>query len=514
MSKIKDKVLLMILDGFGIGEEGIGNAISNASTPQLDKLFSRNPTVKIVSYGEAVGLPEGQMGNSEVGHLNIGAGRIVYQDLSRISNAIKSGGFFENKAILAAFENAVQNNTALHLMGLLSDGGVHSHITHLQALLNAAKNYGVENIYVHCFMDGRDTPPKSGLVYADELERFMQNIGAGKIASVMGRFYAMDRDKRYERLKLAYDALVYGGGPRCSSALKAITESYKKDITDEFIIPVIICEEQQEPARIKESDSVIFYNFRPDRARELTDALTQPAFKAFETKELSLHYVCMTEYDAAFQDVTIAFEPEEIKNTLGSYLSAQGLKQLRIAETEKYAHVTYFLNGGVEEIYEGEDRILIPSPKVQTYDMKPEMSAYEVTKTLLDKVAEDCYDLIVLNYANCDMVGHTGIYEAAVRAVETVDECVGKAVRAARKVGYHILITADHGNAEKMLDEDGKTPFTANTRHKVWLCYVGADKKAALAEGGRLADLAPTILDIMDLKKPAEMTGKSLLTRN
>ncbi|NMC57607.1 MAG: 2,3-bisphosphoglycerate-independent phosphoglycerate mutase [Eubacteriaceae bacterium] len=508
---MNSKVLLIILDGFAQADRVTGNAVLNADTPNLDLIFSKYPTVKIAASGLDVGLPKGQMGNSEVGHLNMGAGRIVYQDLTRITKSICDGDFFKNEEFLAAFDNVKMHNSKLHIMGLLGSGGVHSHTDHLQALLNAAKNNNISEVYIHCFTDGRDTPPKSGIVFLSELEDFIKNLGIGKIASVTGRFYAMDRDKRYDRLKLAYDALVYGKADVEADALKAISNSYKENVTDEFILPTLIGDNNFPAALIGKNDSVIFYNFRPDRARELTQALTQLDFNAFDTKYLDLCFVCMTEYDSSFKDVRVAFKSETIKNTLGEYISKNKLKQLRIAETEKYAHVTYFFNGGVETKFEGEDRILIQSPLVSTYDLKPEMSAYEVTAALIEELKKEYYDLIVLNYANCDMVGHTGIFEAAIKAVETVDDCVGKAVRQAKKSGYNILITADHGNAEQMLDEDNITSFTAHTANKVNLTLITKDNKLQL-KPGRLADIAPTVLKIMNLGQPKEMTGECLIT--
>jgi len=507
---MNNKVLLMILDGFAHSDRVMGNAVLNADTPNLDYIFSKYPTVKISASGLDVGLPNNQMGNSEVGHLNIGAGRVVYQDLTRITNAIRSGEFFNNEAIKAAFENVKKNNTKLHIMGLLGPGGVHSHTDHLYALLNFAKNNNIKEVYIHCFTDGRDTPPKSGIVFMDELSDFIKRLGVGKIASVMGRFYAMDRDKRYDRLKLAYDALVHGKADVEPDTLKVLSNSYKENITDEFIIPTLIGDNEVPSALIGNKDSVIFYNFRPDRARQLTQALTQLDFNAFNTRYLNLCYVCMTEYDSSFRDVLVAFKPDSIKNTLGEYLSKNKLKQLRIAETEKYAHVTYFFNGGAEAKYSGEDRILIQSPLVSTYDKKPEMSAYEVTERLIEEIKKEYYDFIVINYANCDMVGHTGVYDAAVKAVEAVDDCVGKAARCAQKAGYYILITADHGNAEQMLDMDNATNFTAHTANKVNLTLITKENKLKL-KPGRLADIAPTVLQLLNLSKPKEMTGESLI---
>ncbi len=507
---MNNRVLLMILDGYGISENALGNAVMNAKTPNLDTIFAKYPTVKIAASGQDVGLPKGQMGNSEVGHLNIGAGRIVYQDLSRITKAICDGTFFQNKEILAAFEHVKKNNSKLHIMGLLGNGGVHSHIDHLQALLIAAKDNHIDEVYIHCFTDGRDTPPKSGIVFIDELEDFIKRIGKGKIASITGRYYAMDRDKRYDRLKAAYDALVYGKADIVGEPYKVFIQSYKENITDEFIRPTLIGSDGTPCTLIDKKDAVIFFNFRPDRARQLTDALTQTNFNAFKVKDLELFFVCMTEYDNSFKNVEIAFKSEIINNTLGEYLSSLHLKQLRIAETEKYAHVTYFFNGGIEKKYEGEDRILIQSPLVETYDKKPEMSAYEVADALIEQINKDKYDLIVINFANCDMVGHTGNYEATLKAVETVDDCVGKVVKYAKKMDYNIVITADHGNAEQMLAEDKMGSFTAHTANDVNLSVITKEIKIKL-KPGRLADIAPTILQIMNIKQPEEMTGQSLI---
>jgi 2,3-bisphosphoglycerate-independent phosphoglycerate mutase len=507
---MNNKAMLMILDGYGISENAFGNAVMNARTPNLDNIFAKYPTVKIAASGQDVGLPRGQMGNSEVGHLNIGAGRVVYQDLSRITKAICDGDFFQNKEILDAFEYVKKNNSKLHIVGLLGNGGVHSHTDHLQALLIAAKNHQIDEAYIHCFTDGRDTPPKSGIVFINELEDFIKRIGKGKIASITGRYYAMDRDKRYDRLKAAYDALVYGKAEIMDDPYKVFSQSYKENITDEFILPTLIGSDGVPCALIDKNDAVVFFNFRPDRARQLTDALTQPSFDAFKVKDLELCFVCMTEYDSSFKNVKIAFKPEIIKNTLGEYLSNLHLKQLRIAETEKYAHVTYFFNGGIEKKFEGEDRILIQSPLVETYDKKPEMSAYEVTSTVIDQINKDKYDLIVVNYANCDMVGHTGNYEATLKAVETVDDCVGKVIKIAKKMDYNVIVTADHGNAEQMIAEDKKSSFTAHTANDVNLSIITKENKLKL-KPGRLADIAPTVLEIMNIKQPEDMTGQSLV---
>ena len=511
---MKNKLtMLMILDGFGINEKEEANAVKLANTPNIDKLMKTCPTTKIFTSGLDVGLPEGQMGNSEVGHTNIGAGRIVYQELTRITKSIEDGDFFTNKELVKAIENCKKYNTKLHIMGLLSDGGVHSHIRHLYAILELAKRKDFENVYVHCFMDGRDTPPTSGENYIAELEEKMKEKGVGKIASISGRFYAMDRDKRWERVKKAYDAIVNGEGNKTTSTISAIESSYQKEVFDEFIEPTVIVNTEKKPvATIGKHDSVIFFNFRPDRAREITRTLVDKNFCEFETsKDLNLYYVCMTSYDETMPNVHIAFKKEELKNTFGEYISSKGLKQLRIAETEKYAHVTFFFNGGEEKQYEGEDRILVPSPKVETYDLKPEMSAYEVTQKLLDAINSEKYDCIILNYANPDMVGHTGSLEAAIKAIEVIDECVGKVVEAVEKQSGVLIITADHGNSEQMVDYTTGEPHTAHTTNPVPLILIGMED--AKLRVGRLADLAPTMLEIMNLEKPEEMTGESLIEK-
>ena len=498
-------LLLMILDGFGIAPKE-GNAIAAANKPNLDRLFSSNPITQIGASGLDVGLPDGQMGNSEVGHTNIGAGRIVYQELTRITKAIEDGPFFENEAFLSAVENAKKNGSALHLIGLLSDGGVHSHITHLYGLLELARRHGLTKVYVHALLDGRDVPPASGKDFVAACAEKMKEIGVGEIATVMGRYYAMDRDNRWERVEKAYSAMVYREGVQAADPVQAVADSYANDVTDEFVVPVV-CEKG---APIQANDSVIFYNFRPDRAREITRTFVDPDFSGFERKNgfFPLTYVCMTQYDATMPNVQVAFKPESLENTFGEYISQKGLKQLRIAETEKYAHVTFFFNGGVEKQYDGEDRILVKSPKVATYDLQPEMSAYEVTDKLVAAIGSGKYDAIILNFANCDMVGHTGVFEAAVKAVEAVDTCVGRVTDAVAAQGGVTLITADHGNADRMVDDDG-SPFTAHTTNPVPFCVVGYDCK--LREGGRLADIAPTMLQILGLPQPAEMTGKSLI---
>ena len=504
----KKLTMLMILDGFGNNPRKDGNAIELANTPVIDKLFKQNPNTIIKTSGLDVGLPEGQMGNSEVGHTNIGAGRIVYQELTRITKAIEDGDFFTNPELTAAIDNCKKNHTKLHIMGLLSDGGVHSHTRHLYALLELAKRKDFEDVYVHCFLDGRDTPPASGENFIAELEEKMAEKGVGKIASITGRFYAMDRDKRWERVQKAYDALVNGIGEKAASATKAIEDSYQKEIFDEFVLPTLICNGDEPIATISENDSVIFFNFRPDRAREITRSLVDKEFTGFERKYFPLYYVCFTNYDETIKNVHIVFKKDEIKNTFGEIIANKGLTQLRIAETEKYAHVTFFFNGGEEKQYKGEDRILVPSPKVETYDLKPEMSAYEVTDKVVEAIESQKYDTIILNYANPDMVGHTGNLEAAIKAIETVDTCVGRVVEALEKVEGVALITADHGNSEQMIDYKTGEPHTAHTTNDVPLILVG---KQAILKPGRLADLAPTILDIMGIEKPKEMTGESLI---
>lgn len=502
---MKKPLILMILDGFGIAPEK-GNAIKAANKPNIDKLFAENPVTQIGASGMDVGLPDGQMGNSEVGHTNMGAGRIVYQELTRITKTINEDKLKENEAIVNAMDKAIENGTALHLMGLLSSGGVHSHNTHLYGILELAKKKGLENVYVHAFLDGRDVPPSSAAEFMDELLDKMKEIGVGKVATVSGRYYAMDRDNNWDRVEKTYAAMVYGEGEKADCPSCAIEKSYENGVTDEFVVPVVV----DGGAQVKPNDSVIFFNFRPDRAREITRTFVDPEFKGFERKNgfFPVNFVCMTQYDATMPNVDVAFKPQALKNTLGEYVSNKGMTQLRIAETEKYAHVTFFFNGGVEKQYEGEDRILVKSPAVATYDLQPEMSAYEVTDKLVPAIESGKYDMIILNYANCDMVGHTGVFEAAVKAVEAVDTCVGRVVEAIKKMGGVALITADHGNADKMVDADG-SPFTAHTTNPVPFCVVGYD--CQLREGGRLADIAPTMLQIMGLEQPEEMDGVSLI---
>ncbi len=512
---MKDKLtMLMILDGFGINPNKDGNAVKLAKTPNIDELMKKYSNTEIYTSGLNVGLPEGQMGNSEVGHTNIGAGRIVYQELTRITKSIENGDFFTNPEFISAIENCKKNNSKLHILGLLSDGGVHSHNRHLYGLLEMAKRRDFENVYVHCFLDGRDTPPASAEGYIAKLQEKMKEKGIGKIATLSGRFYAMDRDKRWQRIQKCYDALVNGKGIKAGSPIKAIEDSYQKEVFDEFVEPTVICNGEEPIAKIEKNDSVIFFNFRPDRAREITRTLVDPEFNEFETKkDLNLYFVCFTNYDETMPNVHIAFEKEQLKNTFGEYISNLGYTQLRIAETEKYAHVTFFFNGGEEKLFKGEDRILVPSPKVETYDQKPEMSAYEVTEKVIDAIKQDKYDSIILNYANPDMVGHTGSLEAAIKAVETIDECVGKVVKLVEEKKGNLLITADHGNAEQMIDYKTGEPHTAHTTNPVPLILVTSNDKLKLKSGGKLADLAPTMLDLMNLEKPAEMTGNSLLDK-
>lgn len=502
---MKKPLILMILDGFGIAPES-GNAIKAAKKPNIDKLFAENPLTQIGASGMDVGLPDGQMGNSEVGHTNIGAGRIVYQELTRITKTINEDKLKDNEAIVSAMDKALENGTALHLMGLLSDGGVHSHNTHLYGILELAKKKGLEKVYIHAFLDGRDVPPSSAADFVQACVDKTEEIGVGKIATVMGRYYAMDRDNRWERVEKAYAAMVYGEGVEAECPVCAVKNSYKEDVTDEFVVPSVV----KGGATIQPNDSVIFFNFRPDRAREITRTLVDPDFNGFERKKgfFPVNFVCMTQYDATMPNVDVAFKPQVLTNTLGEYISDKGMAQLRIAETEKYAHVTFFFNGGVEKQYPGEDRILVKSPSVATYDLQPEMSAYEVTDKLVPAIKSGKYDMIILNFANCDMVGHTGVFDAAVKAVEAVDECVGKVVDAIREMGGVALITADHGNADKMVDTDGE-PFTAHTTNPVPFCVIGYD--CELKDGGRLADIAPTMLQILGLPQPDEMDGTSLI---
>ncbi|KKQ93652.1 MAG: 2,3-bisphosphoglycerate-independent phosphoglycerate mutase [candidate division CPR2 bacterium GW2011_GWC1_39_9] len=511
---MKKLIALIILDGFGLNDKEGGNAVFMAKKPNFDKYWNTYPHTKIMGSGEYVGLPKNQMGNSEVGHLNIGAGRVVYQNLLRISKAIENGKFYNNPVLNKAMDEATKNNSALHLMGLVSDGGVHSHNSHLYALLKMAKDKRLSKVFVHCFLDGRDTPPTSGAGYVKELQQKMQELGIGKIASISGRYYAMDRDKRWERIQKSYDALLLGEGNRETDAIEAIEKSYLQDINDEFVLPTVMVENDEPVATIKENDSVIFFNFRPDRARQLTRTLTENDFSEINRPSgyFKTNFITMTNYDETLKNVHIAYEDKEIINTLGEYLSKLGKKQLRIAETEKYAHVTYFFSGGREKVFEGEDRALIASPKVATYDLKPEMSAYEVTAEALKRIDSGILDIIILNFANCDMVGHSGIIPAAVKAVETVDNCLGVIIEKILENGGQALITADHGNAEQMIDYETGQPHTAHTTNPVPLILISDKyKDATLKENGCLADLAPTLLKLMDLKKPEEMTGRNLI---
>lgn len=506
---MKKPFMLMILDGFGLKESAEGNAIKAANTPNLDRIFNTYPNVSLAASGLAVGLPEGQMGNSEVGHLNIGAGRVVYQELTRITKAIEDGVFAGNAAILDAINHAKETDGALHVMGLMSDGGVHSHIDHIKATLALAASNGLKKIYLHCFMDGRDVPPTSGIDYVKEMEKFIANgyDDVMSIGIVSGRYYAMDRDKRWERVKLAYDALTLGEGRQAESGSAAVEFAYGAGETDEFIMPTIC----NKAATVKSGDSIIFCNFRPDRAREITRAFVDADFDGFErASEIEdLKYVCMTQYDATMPNVQVAFPPASINNTLGEYLSSLGKTQLRIAETEKYAHVTFFFNGGVEKPNALEDRVLVPSPQVATYDLQPEMSAYAVTEEVVKEIQSSKYDCIILNFANPDMVGHTGVFDAAVKAIEAVDACVGKVVEAMLEAGGQVLITADHGNADDMVDENGNV-VTAHSTNPVPLVHVAANP-VQLKEGGKLCDIAPTMLKLMGLAIPAEMTGDALV---
>ena len=510
----KPLTTLIIMDGYGCAKKDKYNAVTEAKRPNLDKLFAEYPHTTIKPYGEYVGLPKGQMGNSEVGHLNLGAGRIIYQPLTRITKAIEDGEFFENPALVSAMENAVKNNSALHLLGLVSDGGVHSHNDHLLACVEMAKRFKIKNVYIHCFMDGRDVPPSSGLDFIVELEKDLDKIGLGKIATIAGRFYAMDRDNIWERVELSYSAIADGEGVTANSPVEAMQQSYDKGETDEFVKPTVIMNGGKPVGTVWNKDSVIFYNFRPDRARQLTNSFINEGFDGFKRKKgyLDLCFVTMTVYDATF-NVPVAFRPQTYKNTLGEYISKLGLKQLRIAETQKYAHVTYFFNGGVETPNENEDRILIDSPKIATFDKKPEMSAYEVTDAVLKQIEAEKYDVIIMNYANCDMVGHTGVLQAAVDAVEAVDKCVGKVVDAVRVKGGKLIITADHGNAEKMWDYEENVPYTAHTVDSPVPFIVIDDnaKDIELYDDGKLADVSPTLLTMMGLEIPKEMTGKSLI---
>ena len=504
----KTPTTLIIMDGFGLSNDTVGNAVRAANTPVLDGLFAEYAHTTLQASGLDVGLPAGQMGNSEVGHTNIGGGRVVFQDLPRITRSIEDGTFFENPAYNKAMDDCIEKGSALHLYGLHSTGGVHSTLDHLYALLKMAHIKGLKRVYIHAFLDGRDTPPTSGRDFVAKTMEKCRELGVGKIATVMGRYYAMDRDKRWDRLENAYDALVYGEGVQDPDPIHAIEESYKNGVTDEFVVPAVTCE----GGRVSAGDSVVFFNFRPDRAREITRTFVDDAFAGFERRNgrFPLYYVCFTQYDATMPNVEVAFHPQSLNNVMGEYLAKNGKTQLRIAETEKYAHVTFFFNGGVEAPFEGEDRALIPSPKVATYDLQPEMSAYLVADECVKRIESDQYDVIILNFANCDMVGHTGVFEAAVKAVEAVDACAGKVIGAVLAKGGAVLLTADHGNADKMYDPDPEHPFTAHTTNPVPFLVAGVEN-AKLREGGVLADIAPTMLKIMGLPQPEEMTGKSIL---
>ena len=510
----KKPVVLMILDGYGLNSSTKGNGVALAKTPVMDKLMAEYPYVKGYASGLAVGLPDGQMGNSEVGHLNMGAGRIVYQELTRITKSIEDGDFFENTELLGAIENCKKNNSDLHLYGLLSDGGVHSHITHVFALLELAKRNGIKNVYVHCFMDGRDTAPDSGKDFIEKLYDKMEELGVGEIASVTGRYYAMDRDNRWDRVEKAYRALTLGEGNQAACGKCAIKASYEAGKTDEFVEPTVITKDGKPVGVIKDKDSVICFNFRPDRAREITRCFCDDEFTGFDRgSRKDVYYVCFTDYDVTIPNKYVAFKKEKITNTFGEFLAANNMTQARIAETEKYAHVTFFFNGGIEEPNKGEDRILVKSPKVATYDLQPEMSALEVCDKLCDAIRSDKYDVIIINFANPDMVGHTGVVDAVVKAIETVDACVGRAVEAVKEKDGVMFICADHGNAEVLVDENTGEPYTAHTTNPVPFILVNYDNEYTLKENGKLCDIVPTLIDIMGMEKPAEMTGQSLLIK-
>jgi 2,3-bisphosphoglycerate-independent phosphoglycerate mutase len=507
-------VSLIILDGWGENPRSEANAVTQANTPFLNGLFATCPHGTLLCSGEAVGLPEGQMGTSEVGHLNIGAGRTVYQSLVRVSKALREGEFKRNQVFIDLMQYTVQENRSLHLMGLVSPGGVHSHTEHLYGILQLAKEFGVKQVYIHAFLDGRDTPPSSAKEYLEDLEKVCSEKGIGRVATVSGRYYAMDRDKRWDRVEKAYAAMVYGEGEKADSSVQAVSNSYDQEVTDEFVIPTVVTKNGEPVGMIQAGDPVIFFNFRPDRAREITRAFIDADFNQFNRKNgyLNPHFVCMTQYDETLK-VPLIFPPEEkMKNILSEVLGNNGLKQLRIAETEKYAHVTFFFNGGEETPFPLEDRILIPSPKVATYDLKPEMSAFEVTEAVLAEIGKEKYDVIIMNYANCDMVGHTGFFEAARKAVETVDQCLSKVIPAILEKGGAVIVTSDHGNAEQMVDYQTGDPFTAHTTFPVPVIVAGV-KQPVKVKDGTLADLAPTLLEILEIKKPVEMTGQSLLVK-
>lgn len=514
MKMSKKPTVLMILDGYGLNDKIEGNAIAQANTPVIDKLMKECPFVEGAASGLAVGLPEGQMGNSEVGHLNIGAGRTVYQDLTKITKSIQDGDFFENKALLKACENVKANNSSLHLMGLVSNGGVHSHQEHIYGILELAKKQEITNVYVHCFLDGRDSAPSSAADFVSQLEDKMKEIGVGEIATLIGRFYALDRDNRWERVETAYNTLVKGEGNKATNAVEAIEASYKKEKLDEFVEATVMTQDGNPVATINNKDSVIFFNYRPDRARELTRAFCENSFDEFNRGErLDTTFVCFTEYDVTIENKLVAFEKDKITNTLGEFLAKNGKTQARIAETEKYAHVTFFFNGGVEEPNQGEDRILVNSPKVATYDLQPEMSANEVCGKLVEAIKSNQYDMVIVNFANPDMVGHTGDQSATIKAVEAVDTCVGKTLDVLKQVDGQMFICADHGNAEQLIDPETGNTFTAHTTMPVPFILVNAKEGVSLREGGALADIAPTLLDMMGMEQPLEMTGKSLLIK-
>ncbi|MGN0164823.1 MAG: 2,3-bisphosphoglycerate-independent phosphoglycerate mutase [Lachnospiraceae bacterium] len=511
----KKPTVLLILDGYGLNSNSEHNAVAIAKTPVMDKLMAECPFVEGQASGLFVGLPDGQMGNSEVGHMNMGAGRIVYQELTRITKSIQDGDFFTNEELIRAVNNCKKNDSALHMYGLLSDGGVHSHITHLFGLLELAKKAGLKKVYVHCFLDGRDTPPASGKDYMEQLQAKMDELGVGEIASVHGRYYAMDRDNRWDRVEKAYSALVYGEGIEAENAIDAVAKSYEEGVTDEFVVPTVVVKDGKPLATIKENDSIIFFNFRPDRAREITRAFCSDEFDGFKRRNgrFPVTYVCFTDYDVTIPNKYVAFKKVELTNTFGQWLADHNMTQARIAETEKYAHVTFFFNGGVEEPNKGEDRILVKSPKVATYDLQPEMSAPEVCNKLCESINSQKYDVIIANFANPDMVGHTGVESAAISAIEAVDECVGKVVDAIKAVDGQMFICADHGNAELLVDYETGEPFTAHTTNPVPFILVNADPSYTLKEGGCLADIIPTMIDMMGMEKPVEMTGNSLLVK-
>lgn len=511
----KKPVVLMILDGYGLNDKTEGNAVALAKTPVMDSLMKEYPFVKGYASGMAVGLPDGQMGNSEVGHLNMGAGRIVYQELTRITKEIEDGTFFTNEALVAAVENCKKNDSALHTFGLLSDGGVHSHNTHLYGLLELARKAGLSKVYVHAFLDGRDTAPTSGKGFMEELVAKMKEIGVGEVASVSGRYYAMDRDNNWDRVEKAYTAITKGEGETATCPVQAIADSYAKDVNDEFVVPVVITKDGTPVATVSDNDSVVFFNFRPDRAREMTRAFCDDDFTGFNRgARKNVKFVCFTEYDVTIPNKAIAFNKVSLNNTFGEYLAANNMTQARIAETEKYAHVTFFFNGGVEEPNNGEDRILVNSPKyVPTYDKKPRMSAYTVCDELCKAITSDKYDVIICNFANPDMVGHTGVIDSAVKAIEVIDECVGEVVEFIKQVDGQLFICADHGNAEMLIDYETGDPFTAHTTNPVPFILVNADPAYTLRENGCLADIVPTLIELMGMEQPEEMTGKSLLVK-